>query len=69
MFWVLGSSDSCKVISVFWVYLREGYEQQTVALLPAGEAQVAVGGVEGAGRVCTGVGRPHRAGGHLVEPL
>ena len=54
---------------VLCVYLREGYEQQTVALLPAGEAQVAVRGVERPGRVRAGVGGPHGAGGHLVEPL
>ena len=50
-------------------YLAEGYEQQTAALPPAGEAQVAVGGVERPGRVRAGVGGPHGAGGHLVEPL
>ena len=50
-------------------YLTEGYEQQTAALPPAGEAQVAVGGVERPGRVRAGVGGPHGAGGHLPEPL
>lgn len=51
------------------MYLRQGHKQETVFLVAAAKAQVAVCGVEGPGRVCAGVGRPHRAGGHLVQPL
>lgn len=50
-------------------YLGERDEQRAAALLSAGEAQVAVGGVEAAGRVAASVGRPHRARRHLVELL
>ena len=51
------------------LYLGEGDEQDAVAFLSAGETQIIVGSVEGPTRVAAGVGRPDRAGGHLVEPL
>lgn len=50
-------------------YLGQRYDQSAGALLPAGETQVTVGGVERAGRVAARVGRPHRARRHLVELL
>ena len=51
------------------LYLSEGYEQDAVALLSAGETQIVVGGVERPARVAAGVWRPDRAGRYLVEPL
>lgn len=50
-------------------YLGERDEQRAAAFLSAGEAQIAVGGVEAAGRVAASVRRPHRARRHLVELL
>lgn len=50
-------------------YLGERDEERADALLSAGEAQVAVGGVEAAGRVAARMRRPHRARRHLMELL
>lgn len=64
-------SDSAAFKGFFYpnTYLGQRYDESAGALLPAGETQVTVGGVERAGRVAARVRRPHRARRHLVELL
>lgn len=49
------------------LYLWEGYEQDAVAFLSAGETQITISGVESPGCVAARMWCPHRTRRHLVE--